>query len=866
MSIFQNQSSNNQNLPKRRGPSRCSSAISLAGLLLTQSENSLRAQEVESAKPPPPAARATSALASGSIEGPFKARNPATRTRLVPPVTIYLNASGDSPEVARRDAAALADKLNSDLFLLYTGPITSPTNIQASYRSLAEISDKLRVVVENALQRDAEVNIIGYGSGALASTAALSSLEKYWAPLPSAERARRFSKVHLVDIWQSAGMFEEQDGFGIAPPKEVGSRFKLQIASGWQSDFTGQAPVERTPFGQGISRIIPSLDDSILTASGRQMIPLLSEIRFSGPVSAYAAEAMQRLDRARLARAETELIAELNWLESERILQSQIPKIRQEFRSIVQEIDSLNPRLATLQRVQESLAPRIAALETFVVEFKKELEKHADMQAKNVERYRTIRKTVNTISQGLIQAMLLTPPLEPPAYIEVPTAGSPQANDFDRDGVTDRIEKDLLERWNPEFKRHDNSQQFPLSAGEYLDRSELLRYFGTDYFYYIKDKSTPLPKNPNTIYGRVCQPKDFPSDVYCVQYYVLFLENRGLQGVPDINLALPFLGGLTVDSRAGYHEGDILCIDLTVKGSDPKTSKLIAAILHNHGRQFFVEPGAIQMNSSNQPIIYLEERTNEAWPVSGPRGPSGWPARGMVSNDYKSDSHMGIREEYIAAASHRGNGDSFHLPVYNLGEISSHKGNVRDGDGHWEGEAIRSDDRSLDAAVNRELNFLLEDRRRIGRDAYCTAEISFLFWSKCMAPVESPYTLVYNSNAKMWFRSFDMKAQYRTDELPPPLSRVRESAIIENKAKVGKLLTWDCVPYATFYLVTVLDKTTKESTLFIPDENSMTALSPNRYVLQFRHDSFNLWQEGHEYDYKVEIIGPTGLRKELLKR
>jgi len=434
--------------------------------------------------------------------------------------------------------------------------------------------------------------------------------------------------------------------------------------------------------------------------------------------------------------------------------------------------------------------------------------------------------------------------------------------------VSDELESQLLNRYEPIFFRDNNNDQLPLSGEEYLSRSEEAsnrRLAGLGRGRYLTDWSKPCPRGGVKIYGRVCHPLEYPEGVYVVQYYALFLENGGAGGVPDVSAPVfGLLGGVDIDKRAGYHQGDILCVDFTVRTSATGQSEILGAVFHNHGRQFFIEPSSLVM-PEGRPHVFLEYHRNEPWPNEGGQGTSGWPKEGMVSNDYKSDDMFGAREEEFAVEAHNGAGDRFPYSVVNVGEIDSAKANVREKNGNWKGTAVRVDDRSdLSSADNDALKFLLEYPKPIGKDDYCIAEIYFLWWSKCIGHVDSPSGFAYNSSAKMWFRNYNMRAEHPYG-VPTPRSRVIGEKLIEAGAQVGNKISWGCVPYAAFYVVTATDTASKKSELFIPDENSITTFKPNTYVTSFRHDRFNGWEPGPSYEYAVEIIAPGGVRKKLGK-
>lgn len=154
-------------------------------------------------------------------------------------------------------------------------------------------------------------------------------------------------------------------------------------------------------------------------------------------------------------------------------------------------------------------------------------------------------------------------------------------------------------------------------------------------------------------YGRVWRPWPvaYPH-LYSIQYYFFHTWNE-----------TAYSGG------EGNHEGDWGCIDLTVDArANADRPPIIHAIYHNHGRQFFVTPEALQIEDG-RPVLYTEEGTNEAWTNIGDRGKFGWPTTdGWATNADLDDAcsvlpwykeilcFFGDVNEYKIVRRHRGAG------------------------------------------------------------------------------------------------------------------------------------------------------------------------------------------------------------------
>lgn len=125
------------------------------------------------------------------------------------------------------------------------------------------------------------------------------------------------------------------------------------------------------------------------------------------------------------------------------------------------------------------------------------------------------------------------------------------------------------------------------------------------------------------IYGRVSD--GGPADEYVVQYFLLFGWNdtdtpatRG--GWTPLGLGVPSSRGQRPDN-AGNYEGDWICVEFTVRASDPKKPNFLRGVFHNHGRQIFIDYAKSGfVGRGTRPFVFLEKGTNEPWPFASNEG------------------------------------------------------------------------------------------------------------------------------------------------------------------------------------------------------------------------------------------------------
>jgi len=175
----------------------------------------------------------------------------------------------------------------------------------------------------------------------------------------------------------------------------------------------------------------------------------------------------------------------------------------------------------------------------------------------------------------------------------------------------------------------------------------------------VSDWPTAISQNDG-LFGRVWRPWVGLgyADIYSVQYFV-YLTYNDIDDPDD----------------EGSHEGDWVAVDIAVDArANPQYPTILHMVLHNHGRQFFVEPRCIEFFEGH-PVVYLENEVNEAWPNAGTGtswiGGNNWPSRdGFASNknlDFEGSSFV----NESTGRDHTGEGNlwpTWHLPVKNIGD------------------------------------------------------------------------------------------------------------------------------------------------------------------------------------------------------
>lgn len=274
------------------------------------------------------------------------------------------------------------------------------------------------------------------------------------------------------------------------------------------------------------------------------------------------------------------------------------------------------------------------------------------------------------------------------------------ADDLDADGIQDELEQRLLDRFIPVFFTDNEEGAVPCSATwfvrhcasvargdgltnrnpeilkEYIDKHHpptLADGVGQPVLHLLSRDGSSLGQ-PITwdfaqqhgflgMYGHVWRPDPAQPMLLSVQYYMLLTYN---------DADAPF--------DVGDHEGDFLCVDLSVRlmGETAKAARLEGAIFHNHGRQVFATGDYLEAHRRDGRIaVYLERGSNEPWPFPGGPGTNGWPGAGVTVNYiFKGSKQVGPIDicvsEWDVVQPHRGLGHTYApLSIQNIGDVDT---------------------------------------------------------------------------------------------------------------------------------------------------------------------------------------------------
>jgi hypothetical protein len=149
----------------------------------------------------------------------------------------------------------------------------------------------------------------------------------------------------------------------------------------------------------------------------------------------------------------------------------------------------------------------------------------------------------------------------------------------------------------------------------------------------------------------------------------------------------------------GDHEGDWLCVDLTLKvpKGDPQPLKhavLCSSFFHNHSREFFVNRSKLKLEGDHV-NVYMEANCNEPWPNAAPNRDwrddhhneqnSSWPVNRKGEKGFWANSRYEkptgwppYGQEKQIVREHRGGGPTFTDGQYKLVDLADQRPSNRD--------------------------------------------------------------------------------------------------------------------------------------------------------------------------------------------
>lgn len=355
-------------------------------------------------------------------------------------------------------------------------------------------------------------------------------------------------------------------------------------------------------------------------------------------------------------------------------------------------IQDNSKREAALRQVVEDAVQRLNATEVLLKQVREDQARLHQVQVAQAAQIEGLQAATNRLAIETRRELVVLP--------EVAHSGT----DADQDGIDDGYESQLLVTFAPIFRLHDPSVHLPtprvgvpMDASAFLAKANSTPPLTIDDLRQERDNWRWQPgwgaiASPDErrrysgdpgFYGRVWKFFDGtvngePKTIYSVQYY-LFISFNSRGANNHVEKAMGLVQG-DIDRDSGSHDGDWICVDLGVDVSAPGAPYIHHAVLHNHGRQHFLYPQALEIiprGSSRHPVVYLEDRCNEPWPNRGSRN-EGWPTPGGFATTGRFIVHVGnvkVMDENEVCGEHWGYGIEYDPArnaerVRNLGERS----------------------------------------------------------------------------------------------------------------------------------------------------------------------------------------------------
>lgn len=191
------------------------------------------------------------------------------------------------------------------------------------------------------------------------------------------------------------------------------------------------------------------------------------------------------------------------------------------------------------------------------------------------------------------------------------------------------------------------------------------------YNYHLTFKNpadwTGGPGNVHTLYGRATPLIQYGHLIYRLQYFMFF-------GFNDTDTPAD------VGCYVGEHEGDWIGMEFQVEASGSTPPRILRAVLHNHGRQAFIDAPSTFSFDGLHPIICLERGANEPWAWAAGSGfmPGEVPACVGTNLVFVPEEHFDYQFggeccDWSAVREHPCDGPQYLLTnVINLGEGPDH--------------------------------------------------------------------------------------------------------------------------------------------------------------------------------------------------
>jgi hypothetical protein len=271
------------------------------------------------------------------------------------------------------------------------------------------------------------------------------------------------------------------------------------------------------------------------------------------------------------------------------------------------------------------------------------------------------------------------------------TAGSAWADDADSDGISDDREAQILAEFSPVIYSDNSNEVFPPLPVEWMIRRCQLRWyyqpggnnpadrgnelllatFGADYKLTTDLLNSLFPstwpedewhrfrltfKNGGNHHGDDLNPPEGePSDertwssaqarqdcMYgrCSPFNTNMTDSAAIESAGQYRVQYYLFFGwddVNADRNCyccplGNHEGDVICVEFWVEWQPGGTSRIIAPVFHNHGRQVFVDSTSRLRIEGGRPVVFLERDNHEALPWSGTAGICATAPTGISAN------------------------------------------------------------------------------------------------------------------------------------------------------------------------------------------------------------------------------------------
>lgn len=881
--------------------------------------------------PPPPSQRDVHSsvqegprLRSGQMSEAFKSYQVREPLLDRPYTNVFLNSWTLGAESAALHAHALSGTLRDDMRVFYSEDPRGRSATDES-RTLGYAISALSRELYRALREGKEIHLVTAGTGTITLMGVMGNLAstiEHEEPLKQREYLQRLHVLVLGDpgnVITTGANGEDQEVPALVHglPRDLGSLFVIRRVTS-EGEVLDDTQIDSDSL---INQVFPHVTPAMLRESGKLDVQVDLESTAGGLGSIEIARARETIRQVteQVEKHEFRLVLDQVRVAAERAERGDLAaKISEQ----IETLRMLEYRTENIESEQERIASQLEEINKVlngVAGLVRELEQSNEA---NGQAIRTLAASVRRIQSTLVSAALLLPRKGVGSLISIPI-GEPTSTDFDGDGVSNQIEAAVLERWRPVLAMNDSGESAPVSVHEYRSHADQL----SDRLD-LREKIWPTAESRSVMYGRVVRPEAlqrYGENVHLAQYYVLFPYNLCLRAEGDtqlvnavdlvtnvgkwvsLGLGMPILGAVlgigeveiqALDGREkeavlGNHEGDLLCIEVVVDVVNEETgeSRMLFMVVHNHGRQYAVEPSGVSWHrdpqtGQNRPIVYAEDGNQELHFNSAEGGFSG-----MYLFQGVNKIKRGFVDENTVIHDHYGGMLLSNIPVWNVGEVKTGPVTLRemydeeDSPVHevahlplvnQDGRTTHVDSRSFnvgsrDYQLQRDSEFLLTYPHSIGNSyyrLYVTVGIPFTSLRKKVVDerFNSPSGAVFNSGSvetdenevsfvrgKMWTRHF------RLDGLSPHENPTTSPMLRIERSSQGNTLRWESVPWASAYLIRI-SAPGKEDELVVPGMGGSVFLKDMGGFTSYEHNSENGWEPGVEHRYSVEALWSDATR------